>query len=542
MLRVLLQLTGGVALLSWGLHMVESGVMRAWGAALRQLMAGSLANRGSAFVAGILATAVLQSSTATGLIASSFAARGLMAPVTGLALMLGANVGSTLIVQAFSLDLSWLSPACLVIGVAMFERSKGTQYGDIGRVLIGLGLMLLALLLLVSTMRQAESAPELRSVLALLAGQPAMNAAIAALLTWAAHSSTPVVLLVMSLAGAHSLPLDSVLAMVLGANIGSALNPYLENARSPDNLRKRLPAGNLLLRGGVCLSLLPFTPALASLLLYAPGDTASRVAAFHTLLNSAIAGVFLGWLGPLARALERRLPDNSAVAGPDAPRYLDPSATGTPTLALACATREALHMGDVVGDMLRRSLPALLSGDRRTVAEISRRDDAVDKLHEAITMYVTAITREGLEPADGLRAMALMHFVINLEHIGDIVDKNLMELAAKKIKGRLAFSPEGTAELRELHAQVLDSFQSAQAAMVSRCARTAEKILSDKAAVRELVRCGADNHLRRLREGRPQSILSSSLHLDVLRDLKRIQSHICATAYPILEGQLHAES
>lgn len=537
MFTVLLHLAGGVALLTWGLHMVESGIMRAWGAGLRQVMAGSLSNRFKAFFAGMGVTAVLQSSTATGLIASAFAGRKLMTPVTGLAIMLGANVGSTLIVQAFSLDLSWLSPACLVIGMAMFERGKGSQHGNVGRALIGLGLMLLALALLVGSMRQAESAPAVRSILTVLSGQPLLTATIAAVLTWAAHSSTPVVLLVMSLAGTHAMPLDSALSMVLGANIGSALNPYIEGSKGEDNLRKRLPTGNLLLRGGVCLLLLPFVSTLASLLHASSNDASQLIAHIHTLLNLAIALLFIGLLDPLAAVLERLLPDNRAAESPDAPRYLDPSAIASPSLALACATREALHMGDVVGDMLRRSLPALLQGDRRVVSDVMHRDDAVDSLHEAIKLYVTAVTREGLEPADARRAMAIMSFIINMEHIGDIVDKNLMELASKKIKGKLCFSVEGATELQALHEQVLESFQRAQAAFVSSCVKTAERILDDKVTVRDLEREGADNHLLRLRDGRPESILSSSLHLDVLRDLKRIHSHICATAYPILEQQ-----
>ncbi|WP_245644145.1 Na/Pi cotransporter family protein [Paraburkholderia oxyphila] len=215
MILIVLHLAGGVALLTWGLHMVESGLMRAFGASLRRFMARSLGNRFNAFCAGLAITGALQSSTATGMIASSFAARGLMAPVTGLAIMLGANVGSTLIVQAFALDLSWISPACVLVGMVLFERGKDSRNRDIGRASIGLGLMLLALTLLVSTVQPAETAPALRTVLGALAGEPVLNAALACVLTWAAHSSIPVVLFVMSLANLHSIPMDSAIAMVL---------------------------------------------------------------------------------------------------------------------------------------------------------------------------------------------------------------------------------------------------------------------------------------------------------------------------------------
>jgi phosphate:Na+ symporter len=537
MILILLHLAGGVALLTWGLHMVESGLMRAFGTSLKQFMAHSLGNRFNAFFAGLMITGALQSSTATGMIATSFSARGLMKPVTGLAIMLGANVGSTLIVQAFSLDLSWISPACLLIGMALFEKGKGSRSRDIGRASIGLGLMLLALTLLVATMRPAETAPALRTVLGALSGEPVLNAAVACLLTWAAHSSIPVVLFVMSLASVHTVPMSTVVAMVLGANVGSALNPYFEATRGDDRSRKRLPAGNLLLRGGVCLVLLAASVPLANLLDSIPGDAGRTVANFHTGVNVAIAVLFIGVLGPFSKLLERMLPQRPSDDNPDAPRYLDPSALGSPVEALACATREIIHMGDIVEEMLRRSVPVLLAEDRRAVNDIIRRDDAVDVLHEAIKQYVTEITREQLSTEDNQRASAIMTFVINLEHIGDIVDKNLMELAQKKIKGKLRFSEEGTDELLTLHRSVTDSYHRAQALFVSSNPQTAERMLEDKQIVRQLEREARERHLSRLRQGKPDSISSSSLHLDVLRDLKRIHSHVCAIAYPLLQRE-----
>ena len=542
MILIVLHLAGGVALLTWGLHMVESGLMRAFGASLRRFMARSLGNRFNAFCAGLAITGALQSSTATGMIASSFAARGLMGSVTGLAVMLGANVGSTLIVQAFSLDLSWISPACLLIGMALFERGKGSRNRDIGRASIGLGLMLLALTLLVSTVQPAETAPALRTVLGALSGEPALNAALACVLTWAAHSSIPVVLFVMSLAKLHTVPLDIAIAMVLGANVGSALNPYFEAAKGDDRSRRRLPAGNLLLRGGVCVLLLTVCSPLARLLDSVPGDASRTIADFHTGLNVTIAVVFIGLLDPVARLLERLLPSRPAADDTGSPRYLDENALQTPSLALACAAREVIRMSEVVEAMLCESVPVLLANDRRAVSEIAGRDDTVDVLHDAIKRYVTEVTREPLSEEDRRWASDIMTAVINLEHIGDIIEKNLLESAQKKIKMQLSFSAEGTEELRMLHRSVTGSFHRAQALLVSGRPQTAAQLIADKQALRLLERSARERHLERLRDGQPDSMASSSLHLDVLRDLVRIQSHICALAYPLLERDSAAET
>ncbi len=195
-----------------------------------------------------------------------------------------------------------------------------------------------------------------------------------------------------------------------------------------------------------------------------------------------------------------------------------------------------LHIGDLVEAMLRQTMTALITDDRKLVSEIERMDDAVDKLDEAIKLYVTEITRNSLEPQDAHRAMEIISFSINLEHIGDIIDKNLMELATKKIKRRLKFSPEGAAELRAFHQRVVDNLKLALGVFMSGDVKIARQLIREKVPVREAERAAAENHLARLREGRPESIETSSLHLDILRDLKRIHSHICAAAYPVLEA------
>lgn len=542
MVLIVLHLAGGVALLTWGLHMVESGLMRAFGASLKRFMAKSLGNRFNAFFAGLAITGALQSSTATGMIASSFAARGLMRPVTGLAVMLGANVGSTLIVQAFALDLSWISPVCLLVGMWLFERGKGSRNRDIGRASIGLGLMLLALTILVSTVQPAETAPALRTVLGALAGEPMLNAALACLLTWAAHSSIPIVLFVMSMASLHTVSMSTAVAMVLGANVGSALNPYFEAAKGTDKSRRRLPAGNLLLRGGVCILLIAACDPLARLLDAISGDPGRAIADFHTGLNIVIAVIFIGLLDPVARLLERMLPALQLPEDANAPRYLDESALPIPSHALSCAAREVGRMGEIVEVMLRDSMPVLLTNDRRALGDIASRDDAVDMLHDAIKYYVTEITREPLEEEDRLWASSIMTAVINLEHIGDIIDKNLLETARKKIKAQLSFSAEGAEELRALHHAIIDSFHRVQALLVSRRPQIAAQVIADKHSIRDLERSARERHLERLRNGLPDSVASSSLHLDVLRDLVRIESHICALAYPLLEERAAAQA
>jgi phosphate:Na+ symporter len=256
---------------------------------------------------------------------------------------------------------------------------------------------------------------------------------------------------------------------------------------------------------------------------------------FHTAFNVALAAVFILPLNSLAALLTRLLPERSKAGDPSTPLYLDETALATPSVALACAARETLHIGDIVETMLRQTMTALMTDDRKLVAEICRMDDAVDRIDEAVKLYVTKLSRESLNERDGLRAMEIISFSINLEHVGDIIDKNLMEVASKKIKRQIVFSNEGATELAAFHQEVCDNLKLAFSVFMSGDLTCARQLVTEKAALRATEFAAAENHLARLREGRSESIESSSLHLDILRDLKRIHSHICSVAYPVLE-------
>jgi phosphate:Na+ symporter len=533
---VLLDLMGGVALMLWGLHMVQSGILRAFGTELRHFLGTALGNRLSAFAAGLGLTALLQSSTATGLMASSFAAQGMVALVPALAIMLGANVGTTLIVQLLAFNVVAIAPLLFIVGLVAFRTGEGTRVRDVGRIAIGFGLVLLALHIIIDRLAPAENAPEIRALLGVIAGDPIMAITVAAIFTWAAHSSVAAVLLIMSLALSHFIEPQAALAMVLGANLGSAINPVIEGTRRDDPASYRLPIGNLVNRVVGILLVAPFLGPITDALLALQPDPAKMAAMFHIAFNVALTLLFIGLLDPLASLLVKLLPARQKADDPAAPRYLDESALDTPSLALADAARETLHMGDIVETMLQKIMTALMTNNRALVAEVSRMDDAVDKLDEAIKLYVTKLTRRNLDEREARRATEIISFSINLEHAGDIIDKNLSELAAKKIKRKLQFSPEGAAELKEFHRRILDSLRLGFGVFMSGDPVEAKKLIAEKAALRNVELAAAEHHIERLREGRRETMETTSLHLDVLRDLKRIHSHIASVAYPALNA------
>ncbi|HEX3953049.1 MAG TPA: Na/Pi cotransporter family protein [Stellaceae bacterium] len=531
----LIDLAGAVALLLWGVHMVQSGIQRAFGPNLRRVLARALGGRMRAFVAGLGITSVLQSSTATGLMAASFAANGLVDLVPALAVMLGANVGTTLIVQVLSFDIGRVAPLFVLLGVILFRKSAQTRTRDLGRVAIGLGLMLLALQQLLTVIEPYEDVPSLRLLMGAIATQPIIDIILAAALTWAAHSSVATVLLIMSFAARGVIPPHAAFALVLGANLGTALNPLLEAAPGGDPVAKRLPVGNLLNRLIGCAVGLALLDWIGPAMVRLEPDAGRVVADFHTLFNLAIAAVSLPLLGPFARLLVWLLPARAMPTDPSRPLYLDDSVRETPAIALAGAAREALRMADVAEAMLRGALDALDRGDRKQVSATKGLDNVLDSLNGAIKGYLTALDPETLDDEDNRRLGEILAFATNLEHAGDIVEKGLMAVAAKRLKRGLSFSVEGQAEIRTMLERLAGNVQAAAAVFMTQDARAARQLLGEKEVFRDLEARATETHFARIRAGRTESVETSALHLDVLRDLKRINAHLAAAAYPVLE-------
>ena len=533
--ELLLTLLGGVALLLWGVRMVRTGLTRTFGAILRGVLNHASRNRFVAFGSGIGVASVLQSATATALLLASFAGRGLLTLPIALAIMLGADVGTTLVAQVFAFDVKWLWAGFMIAGVVAFNASSRDRVKNIGRISIGLALMLLALSVLGSVSGALRGSPTVQTILNALGSEPVIAVIVAALITWISHSSLAMVLFVMALAAGGAVTANLAIALVLGANIGGAIAPFVALSASPVAAR-RVPLGNFIARGAVAIVAIPFIAALAGAFTWISNEPARLVLNFHTAFNLAVAFLFLPLLDPLAKLTVAALPTPPETTDHRHPRHLDPTILDTPSEALGCAMRETLHVGDIVLDMMRRSLTAIEGNDIKIVKEVEKTDDDVDALHEAIKLYLIQASKTEMSEADSRRYVEILTFTTNLEHIGDIIDKNLMELAAKKIKKRLQFSTEGLAEIKGFHAQVLDNMRLALNVFATRDITLARRLLREKTSMRAHEFETADRHFARLRDGRAESIETSSIHLDIIRDLKRINSHLTSVAYSILDA------
>lgn len=530
----LLNLLSAVALLVWGTHLVRAGILRIYGAKLRDVLSQSVNNRFTAVLAGLGVTGLVQSSTATAVIATSFAGRGLIATAPALAIMLGADVGTSLMVQVFSLDLSWLSPLLLFCGVVLFLSWQNSTAGRIGRVLIGLGLIILALKLIMVATQPFTQAAGVKVMFASLTGDLMLDMLVGALFAVLSYSSLAVVLLTATLVSTGIISVKVALALVLGANLGSGILAVLTTLNMSPEAR-RVPLGNLIFKVLGCLLFVPFIGPVQQLLASLDADSQRMVVNFHLLFNVVLAAVFIYATGPVARLTARILPAPRRGDDPSRPRHLDPSALATPSLAIACAAREALRLGDVIETMLKGVLTVLQTNDLALGKSLRAMDDTVDDLYTAIKLYLTQVSHEALGDAESRRWTDIVTFAINMEHVGDMLERILIDLEEKKILKNRNFSEAGMAEICDLHQRLVANLQLGLSVFLEGDLKSAQRLIEQKTQFRNVEIAYADNHLRRLLDNTPQSIETSSLHLDLISDMKRINSHICSIAYPILE-------
>jgi phosphate:Na+ symporter len=533
--ELFLALLGSVALLLWGVRMVQTGITRAFGASLRRLLALYVRTPASAFFAGLGLTGILQSSTATALLLASFTARGLIALSIALIMMLGANVGTTLVAQVLSLDVTWLWTGALALGVFAFMANEGDRPRAIARIGIGLGLMLLSLHHLGEAAQPLRDSATFKSFLSGLAGDPVLAFLAATLITWVMHSSLSMVLLVIAFAGAHAIPEPLALALVLGANVGGAIAPLTGLGGSPPAGR-RVAVGNLIMRTVAALPFIFLVRQCADLLAMVESNPARMVVNFHTAFNLIAALALFPLVGLFSKLTTRFLPDRPEAEDKSRPKYLDANVLDTPSEALACALRETLHMGDRVEDMMRQALAAIEKSNLKLVRDVEEADNAVDTLHEAIKLYLVKASKAEMSEEESRRYVEILTFTTNLEHVGDIIDKNLMELAAKKIRHNYTFSNEGLDDIRRFHALVMENMKLAFNVFATRDITMARRLFSEKVMMRSAENAASESHYARLRDGRLESIETSSIHLDVIRDLKRINGHLTSVAYPILDA------
>lgn len=530
----LLNLLSAVALLIWGTHIVRTGILRVYGSNLRHLIGQNMSKRPLAFIAGILVTAMVQSSNATAMLVTSFVGQGLMALTPALATMLGADVGTALMARVLTLDLSWLSPLLIFLGVIFFLSRKQTRAGQLGRVGIGLGLIILALQLIVEAAAPITQAQGVKVVFASLTGDILLDALVGALFAMISYSSLAAVLLTATLASAGVISLPVAIGLVIGANIGSGVLAFLSTSMQ-NTAGRQVALGSLLYKLIGLLLIIPVLDPLVHWMDSLDYGPQGLVIGFHLLYNTVRCLLLLPSVGPMARLCAWLLPQRPETNGLARPRHLDPTALVTPSLALANAARETLRIGDLIDNMLEAMLEVLRGKQTAVTQEMRRMSDDVEALYSAIKLYLAQMPREDLSDQDSRRWAEIIELAINLKLAGDLIERMLRKVQQQKTSQRRSFSDIGLEELADLHSQLIVNLRLGLSVFLSGDKESARQLLREKRRFRAQERRLAHAHVSRLQRKIVQSIETSSLHLELIADMKRLNSLFCSSAYVVLE-------
>jgi phosphate:Na+ symporter len=533
-MTVLLALFGGTALMLYGIRLSGEAFQRALGGRLRQLLTGLSRHRPMAVLSGAVITAVIQSSAATTLMLIGFVSAGLMTFRQTLGIILGADIGTTFTVQLIAFRVTDYSPLLVGLGFTITFVARRRVPKDLGQALLGLGLLFLGLKLILDNVGSLRASPLALDLLSAVAESPGIGVLVGAVFSALVTSSAATLGLALAFAHQGLLPLEGAVAIVLGANIGTCATALTASVGATAEA-KRVAVAHIAFKVLGAALVFPFIGPFAEVVASTTVDPARQIANAHTLFNFGISFVFLPFTPLAARAIEALVPDNERGESPFRTRYVDERSLDQPSLALGQATREALRMADVVQGMLRDVPVVFASSHHELLEDVERRDDQVDFLEREIKLFLARLGRDAMGPDLNRKEIGLISVIGNLENIGDIIDKNLMELGRKKLYQARRFSDAGWAEIQEFHGMVSKNLERTIAAFASNDRALAQEVLDQRALMRQRERDLRESHLGRLRAGLAESIETSEIHLDVLTNLKRISSHVSAIAISILE-------
>lgn len=515
--------------------------MKGYGADLRAILQKGTSNRLSSLGSGVFVTLLVQSSTAAILIVGSFLTQGLMTPASGVALALGADLGTALVAAFLSLDLSWLMPFLIIMGYIFYLIKNNSRVSNLGRILSGLGLMLLSLSWIRDVSAPLSESNVLPVILHPLAEDPIFGIILTALMTWVMHSSLAMILLLVSLTASGVIPIEFAYYLVLGANLGGAIPAIMATWRDEPKASHLAIANALLRFTGVCI-LFAFVPLLSGVISDVVADNGARLIGFHLMFNSILCVAALPFTGQIAHIAAMLRPEEEDEDDDGRPRYLNVKDFGTPGVALGNAERETLRMAELLQDMLEGCIEVFEVEDQNLIQSIQKEDHDIDRLYASIKQYLAQLlSHEALDEKQAERAVHILTFSTNIEHAGDIIDKNLMALAKKRVKYNQRFSAQGFLEIKRYHELVLESLIQAQKVFMTDDRQLAEIMLKNKRGlIREAEEKAMLQHLKRLQEGVPETISTTSLHMDIIRDLRRIHTHVVSVVYNVLEDE-HTE-
>jgi phosphate:Na+ symporter len=537
-------LLGGLGILVYGMMRASEALQKAAGDRLKHMLSVLTSNRVLGLLVGAGVTVVVQSSTATTVMLVGFANAGLMSFAQTLGIMLGADIGTTVTAQLIAFKLTEYALLMVAAGFGVIFIFKKGAPKHAGQLLVGIGFVFLGMKLMTDSMAPLRSyGPFLDAMVRMK--NPLLGLLISAAFTAAIHSSAATIGVIMALAMQGLVTLDAAIPLMFGANIGTCVTAIMACVGTRREA-KRVALAHLVFKvTGVVIFMILLVPFTRLVLAVSPGGAGGdmaeiakfaprQIANAHTLFNVIIAFAFLPFVGLFAAVIEKILPGESAQKK-FGPEYLNAQYARFPALALEQAYREMLRMADITRNMVARSIDVFSKGDRAALDALQLEDDKVDILRSAITKYLTSLSQGELSEAQARRQVSLLRTVAKIEDMGDVVAREISHLGRKMADSDLRFSPDGLKQVLDYHACVLETVDAMISALKTTDIGVARQLIDLKVKLVQEEKDLHMAHIVRLVRGCQESFDTSSIHLDLLTNLRRINSHVVDVCYAMVE-------
>ncbi|MBU1226638.1 MAG: Na/Pi cotransporter family protein [Actinobacteria bacterium] len=519
---IVVTVAGGLAIFLLGLDRLTESLRIVAGDRMRGMLRRLTGNRFKGMLTGTAVTAVIQSSSVTTVLLVGFIAGGVMTFEQSLGVIMGAHIGTTITTQIIAFNVGRYALLLVATGFVISFVSTRDHRAAQGTMIMAFGLVFFGMSLMGDAMRPLRDQTGFIELMAHMEA-PILGVLAGAAFTAMVQASAATTGIVIVLAGEGIISLQAGLALVIGANIGTAATAMLASIGKPREAQRAAVAHTLINVAGAVIWVF-LIGRLADIVTAIGGSPERQIANAHTIFNVANTALFIGFTTQIARLVEWLVPD---VPGDNGVRvkYLDESLLRTPTLALDRTRLELLRMANRTRGILEASLPALLDGDRQSLTEVEAMDEDIDLLHGAITAYLGRISGKRLTEAASAEMLGLLDAANELESIGDIIETNLVGLGMARIEQDIRVSPGTRRMLEEFHAAVLESVDMAMMAVTQKNAEAAHRVAAMKSTINSLERAALTHEAERLVADAPMRIATYRFETDIVSNLKRVFYH-----------------
>ncbi|MDD3804019.1 MAG: Na/Pi cotransporter family protein [bacterium] len=525
---VILEMLFGLVLFMLGLKFSSKGISRLSGYRLKEILWNLTGSNLKGFLSGIVLTLMMQSSTLFSVMVISFVSDGLISIAGAVYMFAGSAIGTSLIVQLIAFDISFFSLIMIIVGFYIDEKSKKMKY--IGMSIMGFGFIFFAIQLMANTMLPLENTKIFSEAIRIMNQNLPLLFVVTAFFTFLVHSSAVIVALVIGLYMSGILDYRAIIVMVAASNLGTSFTSAFAGIKGDEKARylTSINISSRIVASGIFIFfMIKYQPILSEEILSARGIANSHL--MYNLLFAVIIIVMLPLISYFSRFLKK-----SKISS-DGERMLRENIVQNPAVALSKGLRDIISMLELAGNMIDKSFIALKTNDSVLSNETIMEDNAIDEYEKNVTMFLVSIYKEEASEQVSKKTQDMLYIADEIEHIGDVVSKNIMTSVKKRMDNNYYFSEEGFRDLKMFHSEVMKTYEMTLSALTLYDEKTANEVLKRRDYMLSLLSDLHNNHLKRLKDGMKESIETSTLHLDLLNDYERINFHLYKIAYHIVK-------